>query len=133
VPEVERTAMLNGLIDGKLPYEALKKLRTLVGNEISDSTIASDVPRSKWKALYGALSKDMGAAASEAGPKAEAAFVRANNFHRAGMKRVEDVLDPILEEGRPGGHLQGGLSGTKEGATTISGVMKSLPRKAARW
>lgn len=130
MPEVERTAMLNGLIDAKLPYEALKKLRTLVGNEISDSTIASDVPRSKWKALYAALSKDMGAAAREAGPEGEKAFVRANLHHSAGMKRLEDVLDPILNKGDPEDVFQAAISGSKEGATTISGVMKSLPKES---
>lgn len=132
MPEVERTATLNGLIDGKLPYEALKKLRTLVGNEISDSTIASDVPRSKWKALYAALSKDMAVAAREAGPKAEAALVRANNYHRAGMQRLEDVLGPILKKGDPEDIFQAAIAGTKEGATTISGVMKSLPPESRK-
>jgi hypothetical protein len=55
MPAAERTATLNQFIDGKLPYEALKKLRTLVGREMADSSIVSDVPRSKWTALYGAL------------------------------------------------------------------------------
>lgn len=132
MPEVERSAMLNGLIDGKLPYEALKKLRTLVGNEISDSTIASDVPRSKWKPLYAALTKDMAAAAREAGPKAEAAFVRANNHYSAGMKRLDDVLGPIMKKGDPEDIFQAAMSGTKEGATTIQGVMKSLPEESRK-
>jgi hypothetical protein len=130
--ETERKAMFNAFDEGKLPYEALKKLRTLVGNEISDSTIASDVPRSKWKPLYAALSKDMAAAAQEAGPKAEAAFVRANNYHRAGMKRLDDVLDPILKKGDPEDIFKAALSGTQEGATTISGVMKSLPPESKK-
>jgi hypothetical protein len=125
--DAERAGMFNAFTEGKLPYEALKKLRTLVGNEISDSTIASDVPRSKWKPLYAALSKDMGAAAQEAGPKAEAAFVRANNYHRAGMTRLDDVLGPILKKGDPEDVFKAALSGTQEGATTINGVMKSLP------
>lgn len=115
-----------------IPYEALKKLRTLVGNEISDSTIASDVPRSKWKPLYAALSKDMGAAAQEAGPKAEAAFVRANNFHRSGMQRLDDVLGPIMKKGDPEDVFKAALSGTQEGATTINGVMKSLPEESRK-
>ena len=110
-----------------IPYEALKKLRTLVGNEISDSTIASDVPRSKWKPLYAALTKDMAAAAKESGPKAEVAFARASNYYRAGMQRLDDVLGPVMKKGDPEDIFAAALSGTKEGATTISGVMKSLP------
>lgn len=115
-----------------IPYEALKKLRTLVGNEISDSTIASDVPRSKWKPLYAALSKDMAAAAQVAGPKAEAAFVRANNHYSAGMKRLDDVLGPIMKKGDPEDVFKAALSGTQEGATTINGVMKSLPTESRK-
>lgn len=130
--EAERTSMFNAFDEGKLPYEALKKLRTLVGNEISDSTIASDVPRSKWKPLYAALTKDMGLAAQEAGPKAEAAFVRANNFHRAGMQRLDDVLGPIMKKGDPEDVFRAALSGTQEGATTINGVMKSLPTESRK-
>jgi hypothetical protein len=103
-----------------------------VGNEISDSTIASDVPRSKWKPLYAALSKDMAAAAKEAGPKAEAAFVRANNYHRAGMQRLDDVLGPIMKKGDPEDVFRAALSGTQEGATTIAGVMKSLPPESKK-
>lgn len=132
VPEVERTVMLNGLIDGKLPYEAVKKLRTLVGNEISNSTIASDVPRSKWKSLYAGLSKDLGAVARDAGPEAERAMVRANNFHRSGIQRIEDVLHPILGKGDPEDIFKAALSGTQEGATTLQGVMKSLPEESRK-
>lgn len=130
--EIERKAMFAAFDEGKLPYEALKKLRTLVGNEISDSTIASDVPRSKWKPLYAALSKDMATAAKEAGPHAEAAFVRANNFHRAGMTRLDDVLGPILKKSDPEDLFLAATSGTKEGATTIAGVMKSLPEESRK-
>src|SRR5690606_12376158 len=39
------TEMLRGKVDGKLPYEALKKLRTAVGQEIENAGLMSDVPR----------------------------------------------------------------------------------------
>jgi len=130
--EAERGAMFNAFDEGKLPYEALKKLRTLVGNEISDSTIASDVPRSKWKPLYAALTKDMATAAKEAGPKAESAFVRANNYYSAGMQRLDDVLGPIMKKGDPEDVFKAAISGTQEGATTINGVMKSLPTESRK-
>lgn len=131
LPPAERTAMANAMIDGKLPYEALKKLRTLVGTEMADSSIVSDVPRSKWTALYGALSKDLGAAAEEAGPKATAAFERANSFTSAGMKRLE-TLDPILGTKDPEDIFRAATSGMQEGATTIRAVMRSLPEPAQK-
>lgn len=84
----------------QLPYEAVKKLRTLVGREIADSTIASDVPKSKWKAFYAALSDDLGSAAMQAGPQAQASWTRANNYTRAGMTRIDTVLDKVLGKNR---------------------------------
>lgn len=112
---------------GSIPYEALKKLRTLVGNEIADSGPLSDVPRSKWKALYGALSSDLEAAAKQAGPEATAAWNRANNYTRAGMQRLETISHVIDKNGGPEAVFNAALSGTKEGATTLRAVMQSLP------
>ena len=127
LPESEQTAILAQMVDGKLPYEALKKLRTLVGNEINNNSLTSDVPRSKWKALYGALSKDLEGAASVAGPDATKAFNRANTFTRAGQDRIESVLDRVTGT-TPEKTFTATVNPTelKEGATTLQGVMKSL-------
>lgn len=116
----------------RLPYEAMKKLRTLVGQEIENTSLVSSVPRSKWKALYGALSKDLGEAANEAGPEAIGAYQRANTYYGAGMKRIDDVLQPILNKADPEDIFKAAVSGTKEGATTIAGVMKSLPEESRK-
>jgi hypothetical protein len=120
------------LNDGKLPYEALKKLRTLVGGEMADSGIMSDVPRSKWKSLYAALSSDLENAAKASGKEATAAFNRANNYTRAGMRRIE-VLDSVVDKnGGPERVFQAAISGAKEGATTLRAVMQSLPKDAQK-
>ncbi|MBN3270123.1 hypothetical protein CUR95_23970 [Bordetella bronchiseptica] len=74
-----------------LPYEAIKKLRTLVGKEIDNATFVSDVPRDKWRALYSALSDDLGDAAREAGPDAFGAWRWANQFTRQQMGRLDDL------------------------------------------
>lgn len=83
-------------VTGALPYESIKKLRSLVGKELADATIASDVPKSKWKALYGALSEDLGAAAAAKGPKAEETWKLANNYTKAGLDRIEGVLERVI-------------------------------------
>jgi hypothetical protein len=118
--------------EGALPYEAIKKLRTLVGNEMADSTILSDVPRSKWKALYAALSSDLEGAARGAGPQATAAWNRANNYTRAGMRRLEQIDHVIEKNGGPEAIFSAATSGTKEGATTLRAVMQSLPKSAQK-
>lgn len=131
MPAVERTATLNGLIDGRLPYEALKKLRTLVGNEISNATIASDVPRSKWKALYAALSQDLKLAADDAGPLATKAFDRANKYTAAGHKRIETYLDRVAGKDTAEKVFTAAVnpSEVREGASTINAVMRSIEPK----
>lgn len=118
--------LLAQMADGKLPYEAVKKLRTLVGNEIENVSIVSDVPRSKWKALYGALSQDMKGAADAAGPGAKQAFGRANAYYQAGSSRI-DALSTVLDKsGGPEAIYNAATSGTRDGATTLRTVMQSL-------
>lgn len=129
VADLQAAAQASG---GKLPYEAIKKLRTLVGQEMADAGLVSDVPRSKWKALYSALSKDLEAAAAEAGPEASAVFSRANNYTKAGMGRLE-VLDSVIQKkGGPEKVFAAAMSGTREGATTLRAVMRSLPPDAQK-
>jgi hypothetical protein len=126
----QRVPIPGGSPTNELPYEALKKLRTLVGNEISDSNMASSVPRSKWKALYGALSSDLDAAAKSTGNSdAIKAMQRANQFTRAGHARIDDVLDSVAKKGAEPEKLFKAATNTEDmqaGATKIASVMKSL-------
>lgn len=113
-------------IDSKLPYESVKKLRTLVGRELADTSLASDVPRSKWRALYGALSDDLGDAAKAAGPKAEQVWARANKYTKAAMERM-DQLDTIVNRDTPEKIFKAATTGMADGGTTIRRVMQSMP------
>ncbi|WP_162600759.1 hypothetical protein [Paraburkholderia sp. C35] len=113
----------------QLPYEALKKLRTLVGDEISNGSLVSDVPRSKWKALYAALSSDLeGAAKATGNADAVKAMDRANAFSRAGHARIEDVLDKVAKQDLPEKVFKSAVNPAdmEAGATKIQGIMKSL-------
>jgi hypothetical protein len=120
--------MVASLPDQKqLPYEAIKKLRTLVGEQIDNASIVSDVPRSKWKALYGALSEDLGIAAKAAGPKAEKAWARANNYNRSAMSRIEGVLDKVLGDSKTPEQVFAAINPRNaDQMTTLRATMKSL-------
>lgn len=119
-------SLLSRMQDGKLPYEALKKLRTLVGEELSNPSLASDVKSSAWKKLYTGLSEDLQGAAKQAGPEAERAWNRANNYFRAGNSRIE-ALDRVVDKaGGPEAVFNAATSGTKDGAFTIRRVLSSL-------
>jgi hypothetical protein len=115
LPAVQRNTLLASLVDGKLPYEALKKLRTLVGDQLTNHSLVDDVPKSKWKALYAAISKDMGIAAEQAGPDAVKAFGRANKYHSAGIDRIE-VLERTVDKLDFESIFKSAMSGTAEGA-----------------
>jgi hypothetical protein len=109
-----------------LPYQAIKKLRTLVGRELADNNFASDVPRSKWSALYGALSDDLGVAAMTAGPDAVQAWQRANTYTRLASQRMEQISSIVNREA-PEKIFKAATSGLADGGTQISRLMKSMP------
>ncbi|MBF5006850.1 hypothetical protein [Diaphorobacter caeni] len=124
--EREVADFLRGEVDGKLPYESLKKLRTLVGAEISEGGLTADVPRSKWRALYAALSDDLGDAAKAAGPQAEQAWGRANQYTRASIQRLEQ-LESVVNRDAPEKIFRAATSGMSDGGTQITRIMKSMP------
>lgn len=112
---------------GQIPYEAVKRIRTDIGEAISDYSLSPDTPTRELKQLYGALSKDMEAAARAAGPDAMRAAKRANNYTRAVADRLEQVQRIIDKNGGPEKVYEAALSGTRDGGTTLRAVMQSLP------
>jgi hypothetical protein len=110
-----------------LPYEAIKKLRTLVGREITDGSLLSDVPRSKWTALYGALSEDLGDTAKKAGPQAEGAWQWANQYTKSQLGRLEQ-LEKVVSKDAPEQIFSAAISGTAEGDTLIKRVVSAIPK-----
>jgi len=123
-------AAANGQVSA-LPYEAIKKLRTLVGNEIADNSLVSDVPRSKWTALYGALSDDLGVAATAAGPKAEQSWRWANTYTKTQLERLEQ-LSSIVKRDSPERVFNAAIAGTAEGDTIVKRVINALPKAERR-
>lgn len=112
-----------------LPFEAVKKTRTLVGDEIADNSLMSNVPRSKWNPVYGALTEDIKGAANAAGPDAATAFNRANNYTRAGIDRLERIA-PVIDKAAPEQTFSALNSTLKENVSTFQAVKKSLPKDA---
>lgn len=111
---------------GNLPYQAVQKLRSMVGAEIADASLVADVPRSKWRALYAALSDDLGTAAEAAGPVAQQAWTRANQYTKASIQRLEQ-LESVVNRDAPEKIFKAATSGLSDGGTQINRVMKSMP------
>jgi hypothetical protein len=114
---------------GTIPYEALRQLRTRIGQEL-DNGLVSDVPEAQWKRLYGALSEDLKAAATT--PQAMAAWRRADNYTKAGMARLEAIESVLNRNGGPEAIFSAATSGTREGASTLRSVMQSVDDEGQR-
>lgn len=115
--------------NGTLPYQAVKKLRTQVGEKIENGSLSDSVPRSQWRALYAALSKDLdGAAQATGNPGAVKAMQRANAFSRAGHTRIDDILDKVSKQDIPEKVFKSAVNPAdmQAGASKIQGIMKSL-------
>ena len=96
---------------------------------LDNYSLADSVPRDKWKTLYGALTKDMEAAAT---PEARQAWSRANAYYAARSNRIDAVAHVVDKSGGPEAVYKAAFGNTREGATTLRAVMQSLPKDAQR-
>jgi hypothetical protein len=122
---LEQDLAANG---GRVTYEALKRIRSSIGEAITDYSLSPDTPTREYKALYAALSRDMEEAAKARGPAAVEAAKRANGYTRAAANRLELVDRAVQKAGGPEKVYLATMSGTKDGATTLRAVMQSLPQ-----
>lgn len=121
------TATLGNMVDNRLPYEALQKLRSLVGREIDNAGFGSDVPRSMWRPVYAALSRDMEAAVNATGnPRALEALQNANKHHSGYVDQLENI-DSIIGKKDGEAAFLAAISGAKDGPTRLRSVMQALP------
>lgn len=115
---------------GSIPYSALKRIRSDIGEAISNSSPlnpTSDIR--ELRRLYAALSRDMEAAAQAQGPEAVRSARRANNYTRAVADRLEQVRRVVDKNGGPERVFNAVMSGTRDGGTTLRAVMQSLPKE----
>jgi hypothetical protein len=110
-----------------IPYEAVKRIRSQIGEELSDFSLSTDRPTAQLKQLYASLSQDLEAAAQAQGPSAVAAVKRASNYFKAYADRLETLERIVDKNGGPEKVFQAAMAGTKDGATTLRAVMRSLP------
>ena len=118
---------------GRLSLAGLRQLRTRVGEKVADIDLVSDIKKTEWKRLYGALTQDLEVAvAALDDPRATAAWTRANAHTASGHKRIEMIESAIGRKGGPEKVFQAVMSGTKEGATVLRSAMQSLDSEGKR-
>ena len=113
--------------DGKLPFRLLRNLRSDIGRKLSNPSIIDDIPRGELKRLYGSITEDIKDAAIEKGGSSGLkSFNRANNFYRAGIKRIDDSIEKIAQSDTPEKAFRLATTGTRDGATKLRALKKSL-------
>lgn len=117
---------------GKMPYEAVRALRSRIGEELTDFSLSADRPTAQYKRLYAALSQDLEEAARAQGPAAEQAYKRANAYTRASADRLEQVQRVVDKSGGPEKVYGAVMAGTKDGGTTLRAVMQSLDKEGQK-
>ena len=110
--------------NGEIPFDALRALRTKVGSMIDDSLV-SGVSGGEAKKLYGALSKDLEASAYQAGAGKE--FARQNQYYKARMGRIDNVLNRVIGQGNQPEQIFKNINPTDpDQANKLRAVMRSL-------
>lgn len=117
--------------DGNMRYEAFRKLRSAIGEKTASANLTDDISTGQYKALYGAMSKDLEAVAVAKGPAALKAYQNQNNVYKAGIKRIDDTLQPLANKATPEAAYQSAIAGSDKGATTLWSLRRSLP--TAEW
>lgn len=113
---------------GQVPYEALRKIRTSVGEQMNDFSMTKDTSAAQLDALYAALSRDMEDVARAAGPGAERAARRANNYYRLSTERFKHLERVVDKAGGGEAVYNAVMAGSKDGGTRLREVMQSLPK-----
>ena len=115
-----------------IPYEAVKAIRTKLGEDAFSFSLSPDKPTAQLRSLYRSLTDDMQDLAQQAGPEAERAVKRANKFYGESRERLELLERVVDKNGGPEKVFQAATAGTREGATVLRQVMGSLPKEAQR-
>lgn len=86
--------------EGGLTYEGVKTLRTNIGEMLKNGLLPEGMSGSELQKIYGALSADLGASVQAAGgPKAAAAFARANQYYKLASQRRESLAKIVGADG----------------------------------
>ena len=139
-PEIAKRLGLNswaGIADdleSGLSWRAASDLRTKIGESIGKITgPMADMDQGRLKQVYGKLTDDMEAAAKAAGPEAEAAWRRANNYYKRGAARISNDLDKTISAKNPERAFEAFAAMTKadragSDANRLYKIKASMPR-----
>lgn len=110
-----------------LPWEAVKNIRTAIGEKLENPSTVADTSQAALRQLYGALTRDMEGGAASVGADALSAFHRANAATAAGHDLLENHLNPILKATNPEEATRQAMSQARLGGSRLGAVTFNLP------
>jgi hypothetical protein len=106
-------------LEGGLSWQAAAALRSDIGKSIGKMNgPLADMDQGRLKQAYAALTDDLGAAAKSAGPDAEKAWKRANNYYKRGAERISTTLDKNVSGATPERAFEAVVALTKKDRST---------------
>lgn len=117
-----KIAALKQTLSPNPSFDELRALRSRIGAMLDDSLVAG-VAQGELKKLYGALSQDLEAAATQAGAGKE--FARQSEFYAARMDRLEGTLNRVVGS-TPEETFKRFMPTDPNQVTTVRQVMRSL-------
>lgn len=115
---------------GTLPWDAVKNIRTAIGEKLANPQTISDTSQAALKQLYAGLTRDMESGAGSVSQDALSSFHRANAATAAGHDLLETHLNPILNAATPEQATQYALAQARQGGSRIGAVTFNLPSAA---
>lgn len=117
---------------GGLPFEALKKYRSYVGDLMKDPHLVSNrnIQSGDLKRLYGALTRDMEQAALKAGPKSHASWRAANKYFEVKLNRDIPILEEIMKKGYDEEAWNIAMKSSQIGGSRLRLLKKQMPEES---
>lgn len=114
-----------------VPYEAVDKLRQLIGTKLSDPVLFDSMPRSVFKAMYKNVMDDittsLGKITGTQGRLVRANLKTANDAYKQGIDTIDKFLNPLAKKvGDLDGLVNKLLTQAKQGGTQLNKLMNSL-------
>lgn len=115
---------------GTLPMQAVKSMRTAIGEKLETPSTVADTSQAALRQLYGGLSQDLQGAAASVSPDALTAFHRANGFTAAGHDLLDNHLSPILTAASPEQATQYAMQQARLGGSRLGALTFAMPQAA---
>ena len=128
-------ALADDLESGNLTWRAALDLRSSIGESIGAiSGPLAGMDKGKMKLAYSKLTEDLETAARAAGPDAEKAWKRANNYYRRGAERIQSSLDKTIKADSPERAFEAFVNMTKKDRASadskrVFAIKASMPKE----